>query len=145
MEVMCFKYPSDHSRNIFIQEWAHLRWNAQKYFFSHRNSNENHGSEGFANPEMTNFLKFRSPFWRLRKKIQLIYFSSGVELSAIHLSPAFRSFNIKIALFMMETDTIASLIGRARCWEKCSKTSQLSLLDSLLWNLNIFKICTDPW
>lgn len=45
----------------------------------------------------------------------------------------------------METDAISQFTGLARCSEKCSKTSQLTLLDSLVWNLTIFKTCTDPW
>lgn len=45
----------------------------------------------------------------------------------------------------METDAISQSTRLARCWEKCSKTSQLTLLDSLVWNLTIFKNCIDPW
>lgn len=45
----------------------------------------------------------------------------------------------------METDAISQFTRLARCWEKCSKTSQLTLLDSLVWNLIIFKNCIDLW
>lgn len=45
----------------------------------------------------------------------------------------------------METDAISQLTRLAKCWEKCSKTSQLVLRDTSVWNLTIFKNCTDPW